>query len=98
MIDSAGNQKKESQTSIHEINITSRKHMKITGVKEVIGFDGYFVELETLCGHLYIDGENIKIGTLDTDVGVVELDGNISALTYSNDDGKEKKSIFKRSR
>jgi len=45
-----------------------------------------------------VDGENIKIGALDTDSGVVALEGDIGALTYSDSFGKEKKGLFKRGR
>lgn len=95
MAENGNTQKKNTS---HELSLLSRKHMRISGVLEVIGFDGYYVELSTSCGRLCIDGENIKIGTLDTDSGVVELDGDVSAFTYSDGDAKEKKSFFKRSR
>ena len=98
MSDNISTQKRGTDGQNHDITVISRKHIKITGVKDVIGFDGYYVELDTVCGHLFIDGEDIKINTLDTDSGIVELDGSISALTYSDGNGKEKKSIFKRNR
>ena len=91
-------QRKDIVTEEHEIELRARKHMKVKGVKEVIGFDSSYVELLTLCGHMYIDGDGIKIGTLDTDKGVVELEGSIGAVTYSDGEAKEKKSFFGRCR
>ncbi len=84
--------------STHTVHIDKRRHMKIEGVLEVIGFDGGYVELITSCGRLMIDGEDIKIGVLDTDAGVVELDGNILSVEYVEDAEREKRGFFKRLR
>lgn len=98
MAESATTQKRNAGNTEHDITLVSRKQMRITGVRDIIGFDGCYVELDTVCGRLYVDGENIKIGALDTDSGVVALEGDIGALTYSDGFGKEKKGLFKRGR
>ncbi len=78
----------------HGINISSRKHMTISGVKEVESFDEFGVILDTCCGELTVEGKDIKIGTLDTERGVVELDGRLDALFYSQDDDGKKRGFF----
>ena len=97
----AGNgavQKKIPEQSAHEIILVARRQMKITGVKDIVGFDLSYVEMDTLCGRLYIDGENIKIGTLDTERGIVELEGRVDSFTYSDGEPSSKKGLFKRVR
>lgn len=80
----------------HEFTLVGREKMRILGVERVIGFDGDYVELMTDSGGLYIEGENIHIGVLDTDSGQVELEGRIDSISYSDGGEKQKKSLFRR--
>ena len=68
--------------------------MEIEGVTEVISFDETSVILRTLCGEMSVEGSDMKIGTLDTDRGVVTLSGRVDAVYYSADTADEKKSGF----
>ena len=75
---------------VHGININMRKHMDISGVREVDSFDELGVILRTVCGDVTIEGKDIKVNVLDTERGVVSLEGKIDAVFYSdNDDGKK---------
>jgi len=75
----------------HTMNISMRKQMTISGVSEVESFDELGAVLQTCCGELTIEGKDIKIGTLDSERGVVELEGRIDALFYSDtEDGKRR--------
>lgn len=78
----------------HAVNLTMRKHMSINGVREVESFDESMVVLNTVCGELTIEGKDIKIGTLDTERGVVELDGTVDALFYSQGDDSKKRGFL----
>ena len=76
---------------VHGININMRKHMDISGVREVDSFDELGVILRTVCGDVTIEGKDIKVNVLDTERGVVSLEGKIDAVFYSdNDDGKKR--------
>ena len=66
----------------HDCVIKGRKHANITGVKEVVSFDASGVVLITSCGELTLEGNDIKVGTLDTDRGIVAVDGEICAVYY----------------
>ena len=66
----------------HDCVIKGRKHANITGVKEVVSFDASGVVLITSCGELTLEGNDIKVGTLDTDRGIVAVDGEICAVFY----------------
>ncbi|MBP3369129.1 MAG: sporulation protein YabP [Clostridia bacterium] len=80
----------------HEIRLVGREEMNIGGVEEVISFDEETVHLKSVEGELYVEGKDIKIGTLDTDSGTVSLTGRISAMYYANDNGNDKKGFFSR--
>lgn len=80
----------------HEIKLEQRKQMRITGVREVNSFDTNTVELDTVCGIMIVDGIDLKLGTLDTDSGVVELSGTVTAINYSDGSEPERKGFFKR--
>lgn len=77
----------------HVITLEGRSEMSIKGVEEVMGFDEEGVRLRSNCGDLYIEGSDIKIGTLDTESGFVTLTGKIDAVYYATE-GKEKRGIF----
>ncbi len=88
------NNAKEVQS--HAVTLDMRKRMEITGVREVVSFDDAGAILRTVCGELTAEGKGIKINVLDTDRGIVTLEGTIDALFYSDLDDKEKKGIFGR--
>ena len=85
------NEKKE-----HEIHITKRSFMSVSGVSEVLSFDEESVALISVEGEVVIEGENIKIGALDTDRGIVTLSGKIDGFYYVNDEKREKRGFFSR--
>lgn len=81
----------------NNIFIKSRKHIDITGVREVLSFDDNTVVTVTSQGDMTVEGEELKIGVLDTDRGVVSVDGKISAVIYYDTPAKGKKKLFGRS-
>lgn len=90
--------KTSDNTPCHKLTLISRKQLSVCGVKEVLSFDPSLVELLTDLGELSVDGEGMRMGTLDTKDGIVELEGRIIAITYSSDDGERRgrKNPFKR--
>lgn len=83
-----------SDKQVHGINISMRKHMDISGVREVDSFDELGVVLKTVCGELTVEGKDIKVSVLDTERGVVSLDGKIDALFYSEGEDGKKRGFF----
>ena len=59
--------------SAHEIKLIGREKMSISGVDEVLSFDEESVHLKSSEGELFVEGTQIKIGTLDTDGGIISL-------------------------
>ena len=85
-----------TEKSEHEIHIGKRNFMSISGVDEVLSFDENSVTLVSVEGELVVEGENIKIGALDTDRGVVTLSGKIDGFFYVSDDKNQKRGFFSR--
>ena len=81
----------------HDIVIKDRKHIDICGVREVVSFDEVGVLMVTAGGEMTVEGSDLKIGALDTDRGLVSIDGKINAVIYDdpNEDGA-KKGVFGR--
>ncbi len=74
----------------HGILIKAREHLEITAVTDVISFDEDSVCLETSMGEMLIEGEGLKVGTLDTAKGIVILDGRINGLYYRTEQPKRR--------
>ncbi|MBE6546996.1 MAG: sporulation protein YabP [Ruminococcaceae bacterium] len=80
----------------HGFQVSARKEMSISGVKEVESFDEESVSLHTSGGDMTVEGKGLRIGVLDTDRGVVTLSGRIDGVFYSTEDGEEKRGFWSR--
>ena len=91
-------QGQNNQPSVkHDVAIKGRSHIDITGVREVLSFDELSVSMVTVGGDMTVEGSDLKIGVLDTERGVVAIDGKISAVFYDDGDTSgEKKGILGR--
>ena len=86
----------KKENTNQEIRLVMRENLYISGVVEVVRFDDLSVVLQTVCGELTVDGKDIKISVLDTDKGMVTVDGEIDALYYSDNIKAEKRNFFGR--
>ena len=84
----------KKDTVSQDIKLSMREKLDVSGVIDVVRFDDLCVVLLTTCGELTIDGKNLKIYVLDTDKGIVSLEGSVDSLYYSDDSRKEKRGIF----
>lgn len=75
----------------HNINITQRKNINITGAKKIDNFDENEFLIETNMGCILIKGENLEIIKLDTYQGDVSIKGKIDSLCYIDKDNKKQK-------
>lgn len=80
----------------HAVNLTSRSHIDISGVRDVLSFDEEGASLVTNCGRLTVEGKNIKVSALDVERGVVKIAGQIDALFYSDEKADTKRGLFGR--
>ena len=78
----------------NDILIRSRKHIDVTGVRDVVSFDDRSVVMVTSGGDMAVEGDELKIGVLDIEKGVVSVDGRIGAVIYYDADPTPKHRLF----
>lgn len=74
--------KKIVQQRRHELSVTDRETMSLTGVDDVSGFDESVVVLTTAQGDLTVRGSGLHIERIDLEAGQLELRGHIQLLSY----------------
>ena len=80
----------------HELLMKERKKISLTGVTEVLSFDDTAVVLKTVCGELTVEGGGLRISSLDTAHGTLEINGNIQAFSYFDKNKEGRKGIIGR--
>ena len=66
----------------HDITLSERKNILITGVKKIDNFDSEEFLIETSLGYLEIKGEELEIIKLDTYQGNVSIKGKFNSFSY----------------
>ena len=85
---------KEIAAFNHNISLTERKNLVVTGVKKIDNFDSNEFLIETTMGYLTVKGNDLEIIKLDTYQGNVSIEGQISSLIYSDSNSKNKEESF----
>ena len=67
----------------HKISLNNRRFAMMTGVKEVLSFDGEEVVLDTEQGVLVVKGEDLHVTRLTLEKGEIDIEGRIDSLAYS---------------
>ena len=75
----------------HNIVITQRKSINISGVKKIENFDESEFLLQTNMGYLIIKGSSLEIIKLDTYQGDISIKGKIDSLNYLENNKKQEK-------
>ncbi len=78
------------ESSNHNIVITERKNVQISGIIKIDSFDNEEFLLETTLGPLGVKGKDLEIIKLDTYDGTIVIKGQIDAFSYF-DSVKDKK-------
>lgn len=68
----------------HSLIVENRKILTATGVSNVDSFDGQTVVAYTDLGELVIRGFNLHIDKLNIDTGELILNGEITAMSYTD--------------
>ena len=84
------------EKKIHWFYSENRDGIKIRGVSEVLSFDDGGVALETQLGNMAVEGEGLRVTTLNTDEGVVEITGKINGVYYYDARPTAKRGLFSR--
>lgn len=67
----------------HNIVLEDRKHLTVSGVKDVDSFDEMNIVAITSLGEMTISGSCLRISRFSTDIGELAVEGDICAITYS---------------
>lgn len=79
----------------HNITMTDRSTLVISGVEEVVSCDSEIIVIHTVMGELSINGMKLHIGSFNRDSGELRLDGRIKELVYTDID-PERHGFFSR--
>lgn len=72
-----------AQPRPHQLILQDRKVLELTGVSDVDSFDETTVTAYTSLGTLSIRGKNLHIRHLDVEGGLLSVEGQMDALTYT---------------
>lgn len=76
--------------SNHDIFITARKKLQITGINKIVSLNNEEFLIDTKMGLLLIEGNNLVMQQLDIDKGQIWIEGTINSLGYIENDKKKK--------
>ncbi len=74
--------------------VKDKRIVEIDSVINVLSLDENSVLIDTNAGRIVIEGESLKINSLDKSTGKIELSGNINAVIYPRHRSKTK-GLFK---
>ncbi|MCQ4022274.1 MULTISPECIES: sporulation protein YabP [unclassified Ruminococcus] len=86
---------KNSMKKPHSLMLECRSALTLTGINDIGSFDSLTVMLYTDYGGLCIKGSSLHISKLSLDTGEVTIDGQISAMIYTEASGK-KSGVFQK--
>ena len=69
----------------HNLVLEDRRLLTVSGVSDVDSFDEETVVVFTDLGELTVRGSNLHINRLSVEVGELTVEGNITALIYSQE-------------
>ena len=80
---------KNTMKKPHTLSLECRGALSLTGINDIGSFDTQTVMLYTDYGGLCIKGVSLHISKLSLDSGEVTIDGQISAMIYTESSGKK---------
>ena len=87
-------EKRQKEYSRHRIVIDERERMSVTGVTEVVSFDEESITADTDMGMLIIRGNDLHISKLNLDEGILQTEGEIESIEYTDGDISDRGGIF----
>lgn len=74
----------------HDLSLTNRKELLITGVKNIDSFDSKEFLIQTVLGFLHIKGSNLTLDKMDNENNELLIKGQIDSLSYVSNSQKGK--------
>ena len=78
----------------HNVILEDRRRLTVSGVSDVDSFDEQTVIVFTQMGELTVKGEDLHINRLSLEIGELALEGDITALTYTDRAQKPQQGSF----
>lgn len=73
------------------ISLNNRKRLEISGVKKLESLNKTEFFVDTILGLLLVRGEELEMQHLDIEKGILWIVGNISSISYLDEDTNKKK-------
>lgn len=73
----------------HHILLEERSSLTVSGVSDVERFDEHEIIMTTARGSLVVTGDNLHIEKLSLDGGDLKVEGDIDALAYKEERGRQ---------
>lgn len=87
-------QKLEMNLGNHELKLSDRSRIVLTGIKKIVNFDSQEFLMETTLGVLELKGTGLELIRLDTQDGNVKIKGKINSMQYLDNKEKQKEESF----
>ncbi len=87
-------QKLEMNLGNHELKLSDRSRIVLTGIKKIVNFDSQEFLMETTLGILELKGTGLELIRLDTQDGNVKIKGKINSMQYLDNKEKQKEESF----
>ena len=75
--------------SLQELKVSNRNIIQLSGIKKVVSFNDKEFILETTKGPIHIYGENLELGTLDSNNGNIIINGKFNGFDYLDKNHKK---------
>ena len=82
--------KEISDSLNHNINLTNRKNISLSGIKKLNNFNENEFFVDSVMGAILIKGENLELIKLDTFQGNLSIKGIINSVNYLDSNKKIK--------
>jgi len=82
--DSKDQNRGQGRGPYHSLEAKDRRDVTVKGVSEVLSFDETLVRLVTVCGILNLEGEGLRVRTLDLSSGTVAVTGKLNGVLYED--------------
>ena len=74
----------------HSLILKNRESVEITGIKDVSYFNEEEVSASCDCGSILIKGTHLLVDALDLENGILNINGRITAVVYSEKNSSKK--------
>ena len=83
-----------STLQTHELSLSKRERLWLSGVEDVLNFDEEVITCRTDLGDLVIEGSSLRISDFSSEKGTLSVLGTVNGLYYEAKKEKKKGSLL----